>query len=139
MLPISYKTTTTMFKVATKSSTPTTTKPLATKPLATKTVATSSKTVTKPVATTKQSATTKKPAANSEESALSMKYQKKSDVQHILDVPDTYIGSIETVEMKQWVYDDEENKVVKKSILFNPGLYKLFDEGIVNCRDHVIR
>ena len=23
--------------------------------------------------------------------------------------------------------------------MFNPALFKLFDEGIVNCRDHVIR
>ena len=29
--------------------------------------------------------------------------------------------------------------LLKQSIKYNPGLYKLFDEGIVNCRDHVIR
>ena len=26
-----------------------------------------------------------------------------------------------------------------KQINYIPGLYKLFDQGIVNCRDHVIR
>jgi DNA topoisomerase-2 len=29
--------------------------------------------------------------------------------------------------------------ILQKNIKYIPGLYKLFDEGIVNCRDHVIR
>tara|TARA_A100001011_G_scaffold141986_1_gene149991 strand:+ start:7038 stop:10406 length:3369 start_codon:yes stop_codon:yes gene_type:complete len=65
------------------------------------------------------------------------KYQKKSDKQHILDNPDTYIGSVELVESNEFIYDS--NKIFKKQISYNPGLYKLFDEGIVNCRDHVVR
>ena len=68
---------------------------------------------------------------------LAKQYQKKTDKQHILDNPDTYIGSVENVENNTWVYDD--NKIVNKSIEYIPGLYKLFDEGIVNCRDHVVR
>ena len=71
--------------------------------------------------------------------ALSLQYQKKTDKQHILDNPDTYIGSIENVDADMWVYDDATQKVVLKRIEYIPGLYKLFDEGIVNCRDHVIR
>jgi DNA topoisomerase-2 len=65
------------------------------------------------------------------------KYQKKSDKQHILDNPDTYIGSVELVESNQFIYKD--NNILPKQITYNPGLYKLFDEGIVNCRDHVVR
>ena len=30
-------------------------------------------------------------------------------------------------------------KLLKKNISYIPGLFKLFDEGIVNCRDHVVR
>lgn len=70
---------------------------------------------------------------------LSLQYQKKTDKQHILDNPDTYIGSIENVDAEMWVYDNTQNKIVLKQIEYIPGLYKLFDEGIVNCRDHVIR
>ena len=33
----------------------------------------------------------------------------------------------------------KSDKIVLKEIQYIPGLYKLFDEGIVNCRDHVIR
>ena len=70
---------------------------------------------------------------------LAEKYQKKSDKQHILDNPDTYIGSVETVDANMWVFDNATGKIVLKQIDYVPGLYKLFDEGIVNCRDHVIR
>ncbi len=68
---------------------------------------------------------------------LAKQYQKKTDKQHILDNPDTYIGSVENVENNTWIYED--NKIINKTIEYIPGLYKLFDEGIVNCRDHVVR
>ena len=70
---------------------------------------------------------------------LAKQYQKKTDKQHILDNPDTYIGSVENVDADMWVYDDATQKIALKTIEYIPGLYKLFDEGIVNCRDHVIR
>lgn len=71
--------------------------------------------------------------------SLAKQYQKKTDKQHILDNPDTYIGSVENVDADMWVYDDATQKIALKTIEYIPGLYKLFDEGIVNCRDHVIR
>jgi len=70
---------------------------------------------------------------------LAKQYQQKTDKQHILDNPDTYIGSVENVDAEMWVYDDASQKISLKHIEYIPGLYKLFDEGIVNCRDHVIR
>lgn len=71
--------------------------------------------------------------------ALSKQYQRKTDKQHILDNPDTYIGSVEHVDSDMWIYDDTTNRVVLKTINYIPGLYKLFDEGIVNARDHCVR
>ena len=76
---------------------------------------------------------------SSSASNLAVQYQRKTDKQHILDNPDTYIGSVENVDSQMWVYDDETNKIVLRDIEYIPGIYKLFDEGIVNCRDHVIR
>ena len=70
---------------------------------------------------------------------LKKKYQKKSDKQHVLDNPDTYIGSIENIVNNSYIYDNNSNKVIQKNIEFIPGLYKLFDEAIVNSRDHVVR
>lgn len=72
---------------------------------------------------------------------LSSKYQKKTDKEHILDNPDTYIGSVERIDTHDFIL--EHNGVtpfiVKKDFTFIPGLYKLFDEAIVNCRDHAVR
>jgi DNA topoisomerase-2 len=70
---------------------------------------------------------------------LAQKYQQKTDKEHILANPDTYIGSVEEVDTDQWILDEETQKIVLKNIKYVPGLYKLFDEGIVNCRDHVVR
>jgi len=65
--------------------------------------------------------------------------QQKTDKQHILDNPDTYIGSVETVDADLWIMNETNDKIIEKNISYVPGLFKLFDEGIVNCRDHVIR
>lgn len=65
--------------------------------------------------------------------------QQKTDKQHILDNPDTYIGSVESIDADMWIMSEDSQKIVEKNINYIPGLFKLFDEGIVNCRDHVIR
>ena len=70
---------------------------------------------------------------------LSNKYQQKTDKAHILDNPDTYIGSVEQIDENLWILSEDGTKIIQKNIKYIPGLFKLFDEGIVNCRDHVIR
>jgi len=75
----------------------------------------------------------------SENTTLTNKYQQKSDKQHILDNPDTYIGAVEKVDSVMWILNETDDKIIEKEINYIPGLFKLFDEGIVNCRDHVIR
>jgi DNA topoisomerase-2 len=70
---------------------------------------------------------------------ITKKYQKKTDKEHVLDNPDTYIGSIEQISSNMYIYDEVNKKIVEKNINFIPGLYKLFDEAIVNCRDHALR
>ena len=65
--------------------------------------------------------------------------QQKTDKQHILDNPDTYIGAVESIDSNMWIMNETGDKIIEKNITYIPGLFKLFDEGIVNCRDHVIR
>jgi len=74
-------------------------------------------------------------------SVLAKQYQSKTDLEHILDNPDTYIGSVENVDADLWIHnmDDAAPRAVHKTIEYNPGLYKLFDEAIVNSRDHTKR
>lgn len=72
-------------------------------------------------------------------SDIATQYQMKSDKQHVLDKPGMYVGSIQNTEASMWCFDEETGKIVLKNIEYLAALYKLFDEAIVNCRDHVIR
>ena len=74
-----------------------------------------------------------------DDNTLYFDVQQKTDKQHILDNPDTYIGSVETVDSNMWIMNETSDKIIEKNISYIPGLFKLFDEGIVNCRDHVVR
>jgi DNA topoisomerase-2 len=76
--------------------------------------------------------------SNKESKVLAKKYQKKTDREHILDAPDTYIGSVEQDEDIEWMLD-ENNIMRRKKYAWVPGMFKCFDEGMVNCRDHFVR
>ena len=66
-------------------------------------------------------------------------YQKKTQLEHILLRPDTYVGSCERAEEKAWVYDVATKSLVHKQVSFVPGLYKIFDEILVNATDNKVR
>jgi len=68
---------------------------------------------------------------------LSTAYQRKTHREHILSLPDTYIGSIETAQEEVFLRDGDTFKA--STIPFNPGFYKLIDELLVNAHDHAIR
>jgi DNA topoisomerase-2 len=63
-------------------------------------------------------------------------YQKKTPLEHVLLRPDTYIGSVEFVQQEMWVWDVDRNKMLKKEIKYVPGLFKIFDEILVNASDN---
>lgn len=65
-------------------------------------------------------------------------YQKKTQLEHILLRPDSYIGSIEAEEQEMWVFDSEEDTIKKKKIKYVPGLYKIVDEILVNAADNKV-
>ncbi|XP_041672335.1 DNA topoisomerase 2-alpha [Cheilinus undulatus] len=62
-------------------------------------------------------------------------YQKKTQLEHILLRPDSYIGSVEPVTQQMWVYDEDVG-LNCRDITFVPGLYKIFDEILVNAADN---
>ena len=66
-------------------------------------------------------------------------YKKHTHREHILELPDTYVGSTDTHAESRWVFDDASSKMVHRKVDFNPGFYKLFDEIIVNARDALVR
>ena len=66
---------------------------------------------------------------------VSKQYQKKSHLQHIKDRPDTYVGSCQVRTEHQWVLSPQ-NRMENREISFVPGLYKIFDEILVNAADN---
>ena len=68
------------------------------------------------------------------------KYQKKDLHEHILDLPDSYIGSIEEKICHMWVYNENaretDAKMIYREINYVPGFYKICDEIFVNAADH---
>lgn len=68
---------------------------------------------------------------------LSTAYQRKTHREHILDLPDTYIGSVTTTDEDVFLRDNDTFKPA--TIPVNPGFYKLIDELLVNAHDQVVR
>ncbi|XP_015683435.1 DNA topoisomerase 2-beta [Protobothrops mucrosquamatus] len=62
-------------------------------------------------------------------------YQKKTQLEHILIRPDTYIGSVEPLTQLMWVFDEDIGMNCRE-VTFVPGLYKIFDEILVNAADN---
>lgn len=78
-----------------------------------------------------------KKGGGSKQMAIEDIYQKKSQLEHILLRPDTYIGSVEhTEKTPMWVYNMEESKLEQRDISYVPGLYKIYDEILVNAADN---
>ena len=67
-------------------------------------------------------------------------YQKKTQLEHIILRPDTYIGSVETIKNMMWVWNAAgEQEMEYREISYVPGFYKIFDEILVNAADNKIR
>lgn len=71
--------------------------------------------------------------------STSSKYLKLEPREHVLARPGMYIGSLESDEQVMWTYDDDSETAQYESIEYISGLYKIFDEMIVNALDHVVR
>lgn len=76
------------------------------------------------------------PAANTKKGSSSDQYQKLTQLEHILKRPDTYIGSVESTTEQMWVYNSETQSMENRKVSFVPGLYKIFDEILVNAADN---
>lgn len=64
------------------------------------------------------------------------KYQKLTQLEHIIKRPDTYIGSVEQTTEVMWVFNSETQSMELRKVTFVPGLYKIFDEILVNAADN---
>jgi DNA topoisomerase-2 len=53
--------------------------------------------------------------------------------------PDTYIGSTQNEEKTTYIYDNETNKIISKTITINPGVERLIEEVLSNVIDNKTR
>lgn len=67
------------------------------------------------------------------EKRIEQKYQKLTDIEHVLLRPFMYIGSISPHKGEQYLYDGE--RIWNEEVEYNPGFIKLFDEIISNSVD----
>ena len=71
---------------------------------------------------------------------VAKKYQKKSQLEHIRDLPDTYIGS--TVKEFNSTWNLENNKkihIINREFEYVPGLRSIIEEILVNAFDNMNR
>jgi len=77
--------------------------------------------------------------SQSQLSNVSELYKKMSHVEHVLEKPDSYVGSTEIEETEQYILNDDDPsniKIEKTSFSYCPAFYKCFDELLVNAFDH---
>ncbi|CAG8714470.1 10616_t:CDS:2, partial [Funneliformis mosseae] len=58
-------------------------------------------------------------------------------LEHVLLRPDSYVGSLEALKEKKWVFYSEMQRLVYREITYVPGLYKIVDEILVNADNKV--
>src|SRR5579872_1755269 len=68
--------------------------------------------------------------------SIETKYQKLDPIEHILKKPGMYIGGTDEIEAPMWILED--NRIIERVIKYVPGLFKIFDEIIVNAYDQSI-
>ena len=73
---------------------------------------------------------------NSKKETIEEQYQKVTQYEHILKRPDSYIGSIEFQKERLWVYNSETEQLEFREVKYVPGLFKIFDEILVNAADN---
>ena len=75
-------------------------------------------------------------AAVKKSKTIEEQYQKKTQLEHILLRPDSYVGSVARVPQAMWVLDPATSRIAMRMVSYVPGLYKIFDEILVNAADN---
>ena len=73
------------------------------------------------------------------EKTIEETYKQYTPYEHIINRPDTYVGSLEFQKDTLWVFNSKENKLEEREVKYVPGLFKIFDEIIVNAADNYQR
>jgi DNA topoisomerase-2 len=67
-------------------------------------------------------------------------FRKLEHREHVLMRPGMYIGSVDEEQRATYVYDEESLRMKRRDDLkYSPGLFKIYDEIVVNAVDHTSR
>jgi DNA topoisomerase-2 len=69
---------------------------------------------------------------------VEQKYRKVNLHKHILKRGNMYLGSLSPEKAQLWVCS-EDSGFVRREVEYVPALYKIFDEILINARDHYVR
>lgn len=67
------------------------------------------------------------------------RYKKHDLRSHILEISDTWVGSVEPQPIETYLYDDATQHMVKREIIYTPALLKVTDEVVSNSGDQSVR
>lgn len=80
---------------------------------------------------------------NSERDSAKNTYNEQvvstDDLEHVLSLPQMYVGDTELVSTLAWIYDEEQGKMVQEQIEYSPACLKIIDEALVNAYDVAIK
>ena len=68
-----------------------------------------------------------------------LEYERKTPLEHILLRPGMYIGQTTQTASEIWAFNKDLSIMEKKKLTFAPGLFKIFDEILVNAADNFNR
>jgi len=80
-----------------------------------------------------------KAVGSAENAEITARYKKHELRDHIYEIPDTYVGSMEPQTVEMYLIDDATKCMAKREVTYVPGLFKCFDEIIVNALDQSTR
>jgi DNA topoisomerase-2 len=78
----------------------------------------------------KEEAATSEAAVN--ELADNEKVKKKMRLRDMLSIPSLYIGPTISFKNVKWVYEEDVG-MIQREIMYTPGLWKIFDEILINA------
>jgi DNA topoisomerase-2 len=70
---------------------------------------------------------------------MTSKIVKLSQREHVLARPGMYIGSVVPETLTCWTADDTGTRMRRGEVCYTPGLFKIYDEVLVNAVDHAAR
>ena len=75
----------------------------------------------------------------STQNEVSMQYTVLSDLEHLKKRKEVYLGTVSNVSKEIYVYDKDSQSLTYKTVTYNTGLLKLFDEIFANAVDNYQR